>query len=94
MDANVASPNVVAVSSSRLWLISLLLASLFGCGSFFARSDDMVSVPADMASPLPENGGERGNQGTLPPGFYRLQCQWDACEPAPSSANPAIRPPQ
>lgn len=36
------------------------------------------------------NMGERG--GGLPPGYYNRGCQWDACEPAPNSGQPAAQP--
>lgn len=55
-------------------------------------SNDMVTTDLgeDLSPPTPSNQP----QGSLPPGFYHLGCQYDnpKCNPTPGSSDPIRNP--
>lgn len=72
--------------------IFLLVFANVGCGVVNAVPPD-AAVPdaADDDAPAPFIEEEGDRPGSLPPGYYQRQCQWDACG-GPKDQRPAIDP--
>lgn len=64
-------------------LLLVLVYCFAACGEEAALRD--ASAQPDMATAQESQAAPGGSQGgSLPPGYYQRQCQWDACGgPAP-----------
>jgi hypothetical protein len=65
------------------WMLALAFC---GCSAVAEDTDLQRPDAGDMGSDAGDlsQGIQHQNGGSLPFGFYQKQCQWDACNPAPS----------
>ena len=84
-----------ALTSILAFVFLILVHLLAGCGLAELRPfpvDMSVGIPDASASPEDGDSYSVSQGGALPPGYYGLQCQWDACEPPPTKSEPAKDP--